>query len=107
MVRLLGNVLAVVSLWTLVYLDVQAELLIAFTAIGVLVSIGWPALPGRLPAVIWNVVVPILLTVAIITELIKLLLRMLLLMLVLLLVLEINMPYQHPIRKTCILTKLQ
>ena len=65
---LLGNVLAVVSLWTLVYLDVQAELLIAFTAIGVLVSIGWPALPGRLPAVIWNVVVPILLTVAIITD---------------------------------------
>lgn len=65
---MLGNLLALVSLWTLVYLDVQAELLLAFTAIGILISVGWPTLPGRLPQYVWTVIIPILLTIAIIAD---------------------------------------
>ncbi|MBT5872328.1 MAG: DUF3488 domain-containing protein [Candidatus Latescibacteria bacterium] len=65
---LLGNLLAVISLWTLAYLDVEAEFLIAFTAICVLVSVGWPALPGRLPKFFWSVLVPLFLTVTIIAD---------------------------------------
>ncbi|MDP6416755.1 MAG: hypothetical protein QGG54_17235, partial [Gammaproteobacteria bacterium] len=65
---ILGNILALVSLWALGYLDVQAEILIALTAIVVLISIGWPALPGRLPRIVWTVIIPLFLTVAIITD---------------------------------------
>jgi hypothetical protein len=65
---MLGNLLALVSLWTLVYIEVQAGILLAATALGVLTGMIRPALPGRLPAVVWRVVVPIALTAAVLTD---------------------------------------
>ena len=65
---ILGNLLALVSLWTLAYLDVRAELLLAFAAIGILIGTGWPILPGRLPHFVWSLVVPLFLTVAIVAD---------------------------------------
>ncbi len=60
---LVGGILTLVSLWTLVYLEVRSELLILATALTVSLAMLFPFLPGRIPSAIWKVVTPLLVVV--------------------------------------------
>ena len=55
---LLGGALALVSLWTVFFLDVEALELVAVAAAMILAGIIWPQLPSRVPPIVWKLVVP-------------------------------------------------
>lgn len=60
---LLGGVLALVSLWTVFFLDVEALSLVAIAGAVILAALGWPQLPSRVPPVIWRLGVPAIIAV--------------------------------------------
>ncbi|MBI2511323.1 MAG: DUF3488 domain-containing protein [Opitutae bacterium] len=55
---LLGGVLALVSLWTVFFLDVEALGLVAVASVVIGAAVVWPQLPARVPALVWRLAVP-------------------------------------------------
>jgi protein-glutamine gamma-glutamyltransferase len=55
---LLGGALALVSLWTVFFLDVEAVGLVALASAVVLTAIIWPQVPARVPTIVWRLAVP-------------------------------------------------
>ncbi|HEY8995401.1 MAG TPA: DUF3488 and transglutaminase-like domain-containing protein [Lacunisphaera sp.] len=55
---LLGGVTALVALWTVFFLDIEALGLVAVASLAVLAVLIWPGLPGRMPALVWKLAVP-------------------------------------------------
>ncbi len=55
---LLGGALALVSLWTVFFLDVEAAGLVGVAGAAILATLLWPQLPGRVPALVWKLTVP-------------------------------------------------
>jgi transglutaminase-like putative cysteine protease len=55
---LLGGVLALVSLWTVFFLDIEALGLVGVAGAVILAVLAWPQLPGRVPPLVWKLAVP-------------------------------------------------
>jgi hypothetical protein len=55
---LLGGAMALISLWTVFFLDIEALGLVGVVSAVILTAILWPQLPGRVPALIWKLAVP-------------------------------------------------
>ncbi len=55
---LLGGALALVSLFTVFFLDVEALGLVAVAGTVILATIAWPQLPARVPPLVWKLAVP-------------------------------------------------
>jgi len=55
---LLGGALALVSLWTVFFLDVEALALVGVAGAAIAAAVVWPHLPARVPAVLWRLSVP-------------------------------------------------
>lgn len=55
---LLGGALALVSLWTVFFLDVEALGLVATASVLIAAAVAWPELPARVPAIGWRLAVP-------------------------------------------------
>jgi len=55
---LLGGGLALLSLWTVFFLDVEALGLVAVASAVVVAALVWPALPARVPVWVWRLSVP-------------------------------------------------
>lgn len=55
---LLGGALALVSLWTVFFLDVEALGLVAVASLVIGATVVWPQLPARVPALVWRLAVP-------------------------------------------------
>ncbi|HYC70614.1 MAG TPA: DUF3488 and transglutaminase-like domain-containing protein [Opitutaceae bacterium] len=55
---LLGGALALVSLWTVFFLDVEALALVGLAGAIIAAAIVWPQLPARLPKFLWRLAVP-------------------------------------------------
>ena len=55
---LLGGAMALVSLWTVFFLDVEAIGLVGVAGAVILAALIWPQIPGRVPALIWKLAVP-------------------------------------------------
>ncbi len=55
---LLGGVMALISLWTVFFLDVEALSLVAIAGGAILAAVIWPQLPGRVPPLVWKLAVP-------------------------------------------------
>ncbi len=62
-----GGLLSLVSLWTIAYLELNSGLLLAVAAISIFVTMIFPGLPGKIPAIFWNLATPALI-VAIILD---------------------------------------
>ncbi|HEY4247191.1 MAG TPA: DUF3488 and transglutaminase-like domain-containing protein [Lacunisphaera sp.] len=61
---LLGGAMALVSLWTVFYLDIEALGLVGVVSAVILATLIWPQLPSRIPALIWKLIVPAIIVVA-------------------------------------------
>ncbi len=55
---LLGGAMALVSLWTVFFLDVEALSLVGVAGAAMLAALIWPRLPGRVPPLLWKLAVP-------------------------------------------------
>ncbi len=55
---LLGGLLALVSLWTVFFLDVEALSLVLVASGLVTAVLVWPQLPARIPVLVWRLAVP-------------------------------------------------
>ena len=55
---LLGGAMALVSLWTVFFLDVEALGLVGVAGGVILAALLWPQIPGRVPPIIWKLAVP-------------------------------------------------
>ena len=55
---LLGGALALVSLWTVFFLDVEALGLVGVAGGVILATLLWPQLPARVPPLVWRLAVP-------------------------------------------------
>ncbi|MBI2813406.1 MAG: DUF3488 domain-containing protein [Opitutae bacterium] len=55
---LLGGAMALVSLWTVFFLDIEALGLVGVAGAVILAALVWPAIPGRVPALVWKLSVP-------------------------------------------------
>ncbi|SDS39412.1 DUF3488 and transglutaminase-like domain-containing protein [Opitutus sp. GAS368] len=55
---LLGGAMALVSLWTVFFLDVEALSLVSVAGAAMLAALVWPQLPGRVPPLVWKLAVP-------------------------------------------------
>ena len=55
---LLGGAMALVSLWTVFFLDIEALGLVGVAGAVIIAVLVWPALPGRLPPLLWKLTVP-------------------------------------------------
>lgn len=55
---LLGGALALVSLWTVFFLDIEALGLVGVASAVILAVLVWPQLPGRVPPLVWKLAVP-------------------------------------------------
>ena len=55
---LLGGTLALVSLWTVFFLDIEALGLVGVAGAVIIAVLVWPQLPGRLPVLVWKLAVP-------------------------------------------------
>ena len=62
---LLGGLLALISLWTVFFLDVEALALVGVAAALITAALVWPQLPGRVPALAWRLVVPVIILAAV------------------------------------------
>jgi len=60
---LLGGALALVSLWTVFFLDVEALSLVAVASVAIAAALVWPQLPARVPAWVWRLAVPAIIAV--------------------------------------------
>ncbi|MBL9216006.1 MAG: DUF3488 domain-containing protein, partial [Opitutaceae bacterium] len=54
----LGGLMALVSLWTVFFLDVEAAGLVGVAGAVIAAVVAWPRLPGRVPPVLWRLAVP-------------------------------------------------
>lgn len=61
---LLGGVTALVALWTVFFLDIEAIGLVSAATAFVGAAVIWPRLPGRVPAWVWKLAVPAIVVVA-------------------------------------------
>lgn len=61
---LLGGALALVSLWTVFFLDIEALGLVALASAAIVAVLGWPQLPARVPALVWRLAVPAIVVAA-------------------------------------------
>ncbi len=59
----LGELLTIVSLWTIFFLEIRSGLLLAVTVGAILLVICVPSLPGRVPSWVWVAVTPALIVV--------------------------------------------
>ncbi len=57
---LLGGSTALVSVWTVFFLDIEALGLVAVASGLILVTLAWPGLVARVPAVAWKAAVPVI-----------------------------------------------
>lgn len=64
---LLGGMVALVSLWTVFFLDVEALSLVVFTSLVILAGLVWPQLPAHVPVIVWRLSVPAI-VVAVVTD---------------------------------------
>lgn len=55
---LLGGAMALVSLWTVFFLDIEALGLVGVASSVIVAVTVWPQLPGRLPSILWKLAVP-------------------------------------------------
>jgi transglutaminase-like putative cysteine protease len=55
---LLGGAMALVALWTVFFLDIEALSLVGIASALVLAALVWPQLPARLPAWLWKLAMP-------------------------------------------------
>ena len=55
---LLGGMVALVSLWTVFFLEVEALSLVVVTSAAILAAMIWPQLPAHIPALVWRLSVP-------------------------------------------------
>lgn len=55
---LLGGAVALVSLWTVFFLDIEAAGLVGVVGAVIGVALVWPQLPGRVPPLVWKLAVP-------------------------------------------------
>ena len=55
---LLGGATALVSLWTVFFLDIEALGLVAVASAVIGATLAWPRLPARVPALVWKLAVP-------------------------------------------------
>lgn len=60
---LLGGALALVSLWTVFFLDVEALSLVAIAGGVIVAALVWPELPARVPPIVWRLAVPAIIAV--------------------------------------------
>lgn len=61
---LLGGALALVSLWTVFFLDIEALGLVALASAAIGAVLVWPQLPARVPALVWRLAVPAIVVAA-------------------------------------------
>ena len=61
---LLGGALALVSLWTVFFLDVEALGLVGVACAVIVAALVWPQLPSRVPALVWKLAVPAIIVAA-------------------------------------------
>ncbi len=61
---LLGGALALVSLWTVFFLDVEALGLVGVAGAVILAALVWPQLPARVPSLVWKLAVPAIIIAA-------------------------------------------
>lgn len=61
---LLGGAMALVSLWTVFFLDIEALGLVGVASAVVLAALVWPHFPAHVPAIIWKLSVPAIILVA-------------------------------------------
>lgn len=62
---LLGSLMAMVGLWTVFFLDVEALGLVAVAGAVLLSMLVWPQLSGRIPALVWRLAVPAIIVTAV------------------------------------------
>ncbi len=55
---LLGGLLALVSLWTVFFLDVEALSLVLIASVLTTAALVWPQIPARVPVLVWRLSVP-------------------------------------------------
>ncbi|HQY05521.1 MAG TPA: DUF3488 and transglutaminase-like domain-containing protein [Lacunisphaera sp.] len=55
---LLGGAMALVSLWTVFFLDIEALGLVGVAGAAIMAVLIWPTIPGRVPALVWKLAVP-------------------------------------------------
>jgi hypothetical protein len=55
---LLGGALALVSVWTVFFLDIEALGLVGVASALILATLAWPQLPARVPPLVWRLAVP-------------------------------------------------
>jgi hypothetical protein len=55
---LLGGAMALVSLWTVFFLDIEAIGLVGVAGAVIVAALVWPQLPGRVPPLVWKLTVP-------------------------------------------------
>lgn len=60
---LLGGALALVSLWTAFFLDVEALALVGVAGAMIAATMAWPQLPARIPRLMWRLAVPAIIAV--------------------------------------------
>lgn len=60
---LLGGGLALVSLWTVFFLDVEALSLVAIAGSVIVAALVWPQLPAQVPPIVWRLAVPAIIAV--------------------------------------------
>ncbi len=60
---LLGGALALVSLWTVFFLDVEALSLVAIAGSVIIAALVWPQLPARVPPLVWRLAVPAIIAI--------------------------------------------
>ncbi|MBI4551887.1 MAG: DUF3488 domain-containing protein [Candidatus Latescibacteria bacterium] len=57
---MLGGLLTLVSLWTLLYVEVRSGLLVGITGAAILCAMAWPFWTERIPDLVWKFVTPAL-----------------------------------------------
>jgi len=55
---LLGSAVALVSVWTVFFLDIEALGLVGVVTAVILAALVWPQLPARVPPIVWRLAVP-------------------------------------------------
>src|ERR1700712_5358747 len=60
---LLGGATALVSLWTVFFLDIEALSLVGIASAVVVITLIWPQLPAKVPALVWKLSVPAIIAV--------------------------------------------
>ena len=55
-----GGLLSLVSIWTIAYLELNSGLLLIIVASSIFTTMIFPALPGKIPAMVWNLAIPAL-----------------------------------------------